>query len=257
MLALGGTRVETVPAVWVEPFRVRAYEVGVHGRLGALDLCNWLQEAAGNHATALGWSVDQLAPRGLTWVLSRLHLRMDAFPRWREEVAVRTWPAGAHRLYALREFSVERPDGEVLGRATTGWMLISLASRRPVRPPAQVEELARQAPPRVIEDSFVHLSRPTETTMERPFTVRFHDLDLNRHANNVAVIAWTLESVPAETLATAHLSALEIEFRGESRAGERIASRVQPIGDGDFVHALARVDDGREIARARTLWRPA
>jgi medium-chain acyl-[acyl-carrier-protein] hydrolase len=247
------------PAVWVEGFRVRAYEVGVHGRLGALDVCNWLQEAAGNHATALGWAVDQLTPRGLTWVLSRLHLRMDVFPRWREEVVVRTWPAGARRVYAVREFTLQRPDGEELGRATTGWMLINLATRRPVRPPAEVEELARNAPPRVIDDPFPRLEGPTPDTTERSFTVRAHDLDLNGHANNVAVIAWTLESLPVDTLASSILSELEIEFRGESRAGDRIAARVEPaaLPGTAFLHALARQSDSREVARARTVWKVA
>ena len=79
------------PAVWEETFRTRAYEVDAGGAASPLTLCNWLQEAAGNHANALGWSVDALAPKGLTWVLSRLHLEIGRLPAWKEVVRVATW----------------------------------------------------------------------------------------------------------------------------------------------------------------------
>lgn len=36
--------------VWSEGVRVRAYEVGPDGAAGMPALCDWLQEAAGNHA---------------------------------------------------------------------------------------------------------------------------------------------------------------------------------------------------------------
>ena len=77
---------------------MRAYEADERGRASILTVCNYLQEAAGNHAFHLNLAVDQLLKQDLTWVLARLHVRMNSYPRWRDELAITTWPSGANRL---------------------------------------------------------------------------------------------------------------------------------------------------------------
>ncbi|MEW6336894.1 MAG: acyl-[acyl-carrier-protein] thioesterase [Acidobacteriota bacterium] len=243
------------PAVWPEDVRVRASEADAAGLLSPRALCDWLQEAAGNHATALGWAVDQLAGRGLTWVLSRLHLRVTRYPAWRESVRVETWPAGAERLYAVREFRLTGTDEEELAVATSGWLLVDLASRRPQRPPAEIHEMARNTPARVIPDRFERLGEVAASDGSESFTARASEVDLNGHVNNVALIAWVLDSAPHEHLETHRLAELEVEFRAESRQGDRVVSRWATDG-ATRLHAVTREADGRELLRARTVWAP-
>jgi len=242
------------PAVWSETLRVRASEVGPDGLARPTALADWLQEAAGNHATALGWAVDQLGDRGLTWVLSRLHVRVGTLPRWRAEVQVATWPAGTARAYALREFRLSAADGGELAVGTSGWLLVNLSSRRPVRPPEGIHEMARRTPGRLLDDPFEKLPELASPAHERAFDVRFADLDLNRHVNNVVVIGWALEALPTEVPAGRRLEELEVEFRAESLLGDRVLAQVQAADDASFLHRVVRPADGREIARARTRW---
>ncbi len=244
------------PSVWTDSYRVRSYEVGARGRASVPQVCNWLQETAGNHATALGWAVDALQAQGRTWVLARLHLRLAGLPGWRDDVRVTTWPAGVQRLYALREFRVEDAGGAELGIATTGWVLLDLATRRPVRSLEAVEAIARHAPGRVLDDPFGRLPEVEAPTSEAIVEVRLADLDMNDHANNVSVISWALEALPGPVVSGASLSELEVEFRAEARRGDRIAVEVQrEAGEAPaFRHRLVRVGDQREIARARSVW---
>jgi acyl-ACP thioesterase len=241
--------------VWSDQVRVRASEADSAALLSPRALCDWLQEAAGNHASALGWAVDQLAGRGLTWVLARLHLRVARFPAWRESVRVETWPAGAERLYAVREFRVVGADDEELALATSGWLLLDLSSRRPQRPPAGIREMARATPGRVIPDRFERLGEFAAAEGGEVFFARPSEVDLNGHVNNVALIAWVLDSVPPGHLATHRLAELEVEFRSEGRQGDRVASRWAVEGAA-WLHAVTREDDGRELLRARTVWLP-
>ncbi len=244
------------PAVWTDSYRVRAYEVGADGRATLPAVCNWLQETAGNHATALGWAVDALQAQGRTWVLSRLHLRLAELPRWRDEVRITTWPAGVHRLFALREFRVSDGDGREIGVATTGWLLLDLATHRPVRALAEVEAIARNAPGRVLDDPFDRLPEAESPRAEKAVEVRFADLDMNHHANNVSVIAWALEALPEDVALGAVCAELEVDFRAEALHGETIRVRAQrePDAPATFRHTLERAGDGREIARARSVW---
>ncbi len=243
--------------VWSEAFKVRAYELDAWGHASALTLCNWMQEVAGNHATHLGWGIEDLHARGLTWLLSRLHLRVHRLPPWREEVEVTTWPAGTHRLWAVREFRLTGAGGDPIGVATSGWMVVNRSSRRPVRPAAELAEVAQRTPARAIEDDFDRLPAVERAARARTLEVRASDLDINRHANNVSVVSLTLEALPLEHLEGHQLAEFEIEFRGETRTADRLLSEVEAGDATTFIHRLAREGDGREVAAARSRWRAA
>ena len=244
------------PAVWEQRFEVRAYEVDLRGRLATPTLCDWLQEAAGQHARALGWAIEELETRGLTWVLSRLHLRLEARPEWGSVVRLLTWPAGVHRVFAVRDYRVIEEGGGEVASATSGWLLVNLASRRPTRPPAEVETMAKAAPGRALIDEFARLPSVEAGEPVAEFTARYSDLDVNHHVNNVALLRMVLDGVPDSTLATRVPTELEVEFRAEVTLGDTLEARVARLGeiDGCYVHGLVRASDGQEVVRARSSW---
>ena len=78
---------------WTESFAVRSYEVTPQGHAALQTLCNYCQEAAGNHARALGLSRDAMLEHGMAWVLMRLRLQVQRYPDWEQAVHVETWPS--------------------------------------------------------------------------------------------------------------------------------------------------------------------
>ena len=58
----------------IENFRVRFNEADASGFATVQTLGNWLQEAADQHARALGWAREQLQARQLFWALTGLRL---------------------------------------------------------------------------------------------------------------------------------------------------------------------------------------
>lgn len=233
-------------AVFREAVRVRASEIGPAGTMRLPALLDLFQEAAGNSATSLGWASDTLLAQGKTWVLSRFHLRLLALPAWRDEIVVETWPSGVARVFALREFRATGPDGRLLAEATSAWLLVAVPSKKPLRPPAEIAAAAAGTPPRVIDDAFEPLAAPGPDAAEGPETrIGRFDLDLNAHANNVAIFRALLESLPH----TDPPFDLEAEFRGEAFEGDFLEGRMDEEG-GARRAALVRPADGREIARA-------
>ncbi|HVO50089.1 MAG TPA: acyl-ACP thioesterase domain-containing protein [Thermoanaerobaculia bacterium] len=232
-------------AVHRETFRVRASEVGPGGVMRLPALLDLFQEAAGNSATSLGWGSDTLLAQGKTWILSRHHLRLHALPAWREDVAIETWPSGVHRVFALREFRATGAGGRLLAEATSAWLLVAVPSKRPLRQPPEIEAIGAGAP-RVIPDTFEPLAAPPGGAAPGPGTrVGRFDLDLNAHANNVAIFRALLESLP-------HADPpfdFEAEFRGEAFEGDFLEGRTDEGGGARRV-ALVRAADGKEIARA-------
>lgn len=232
--------------VYRETFRVRASEIGPGGAMRLPALLDLFQEVAGTSATQLGWGSDRLLAEGKTWVLVRHHLRLHTLPPWREEIAVETWPSGAHRVFARREFRATGADGRVLAEATSGWLLVGVPSKRPMRLPPEIDAIAKDSPGHVVEDLFDPLPAPAADAAPGPAArISRFDLDLNAHANNVAIFRALLEGLEA----VPPPFALETEFRGEAFEGDVLVPRADGDGDARRV-ALCRASDDKEIARA-------
>ena len=243
--------------VWSERVHVRAWEVGPENEAGVPALCNWLQEAAGNHASALEWGMDNLHDRDLTWVLARLHVHMERLPAWREELLLSTWPTGVQRVLAIRDFSVQA-DGTSLAVATSGWVLLDTTTRRPVRPGPALQALAARTPPRALHDPFERLPELKDITRRVNVRVGRSDLDLNGHANNARFVAWALDALPGEVVRGRIPRDFEIELRAEAREGDTLAVEVfgSDASPDVWLHRVVRPADDKELARARTTFRP-
>jgi acyl-ACP thioesterase len=241
-----------------QSFRVRWYETDQQGRLRPPVLCRLLQEAATAHAAELGVAVETLIGGGVAWVLSRLKLAVNRWPRAEDEVVVETWPAAANRLFTERRFEVLDGSGTIIGTAATLWFILDLETRRPVRFPATVlDALGRlnlESTPMRPEE----LDPPDPGDTEVGFTIRRSDLDLAGHVNNTSYVEWVVEAVPDPVWAANHLAELEIAFLSECRHGSSVVSTSQTsVSGGGFEirHRVTRRGGGEEVARARSVWR--
>ena len=74
----------------VYSWAVRTYECGPDGRATMVSVCNWLQEAASLNAETLAFSKSDFEAAGenISWVLTRLKVRIARFPKWEEKVSI-------------------------------------------------------------------------------------------------------------------------------------------------------------------------
>lgn len=256
------TRRETLPEIGSTGNRletaypIRSYESDASGRLSILSVCNFLQDSASRHAERLGVSVHRLRSEDYTWVLSRLLLKMDSYPGSGETVRVVTWPSGGERLFALRDFCLMDSTGRHLGAAVSAWLVIDTRKRRPVRIEPFLVKLNPIIGPHALPFDLDKLPSLSGDAERSRYPVRFRDLDVNQHANNVSYIEWIIESLPRQTYEQGVLTTLEVNFLGEAVAGDTITARYRPLEGAEtgFLHSIARASDGRELARARTRW---
>lgn len=231
---------------WELPFTVRSYEIDGQGRAQLATITNYLQEAAVRHAIELKVARGQMEPH-LTWMLARLRVEMRRWPHLGDDVAVRTWPAGLQRLYALRDFEL----GDGWGVATSSWLVVDVHARRPVRVPDSVRSIRLSNPERVL-DGFRKIPELESGRRVAEYPVRWSECDSNGHANLSAYVAWAVDVLPVEFLHAHVPQSLEMEFRAEARPGDTVRSE-----ETDGIHALRRTSDGAVLARARIRWREA
>jgi acyl-ACP thioesterase len=254
----GTTAPEPVPGqnVWKETYTIRSYEVDARGSISVISICNLMQDAAIRHADALGLAVQDMLPNNYTWVLSRLALRMDAYPGRRDQVRVYTWPSGIQKLFALRDFRITDRENHIIGACVTAWLIIDAKTKRPTRMEPFVEMLNPVTSDRAMIKKLDKLPKLEQHDYEQRFRVRYRDLDVNQHVNNVGYIEWIIEGTPYAVQKGSVLKGLEINYLSEALYGDYIIARCRPK-DQDctvFTHSIIQEEDGKELVRAKTFW---
>ena len=232
---------------------VRTYECGPDGMATMASVCNWLQEAASLNAESLAFSKSDFEAAGenISWVLTRLKVRIARFPKWEEKVSILTFPRGGRRIVAYRDFVLTGADGVELGRATSEWMLIDLASRKIVAIPDGVFAAANTVREPVFgEEPFAKLrwDCKAESPDALAFRARRGDIDLNGHVNNVHYVEWLMEGRP-EAAGPCH--EIDIVFKSETLAGEEVRVESVETEPGVYFHRVY-APDGRDHVIARS-----
>jgi len=243
-------------AEYKRSFTVRSYESDHNGLLRLTALLNYFQEAAGDHAERLGAGVLVLLKRRLTWVLSRYHVQLVRYPRWKDTLEITTWPGLNQGLFALREFEARDEKRELLAAATSSWMLIDLKANRPVPPEEHLGSYLRD-PRRAVASNFAPLPSVVQTEFERTFRVRMGELDWNKHVNHVAYVGWSLETGAPDFLEAHRPSEIEADFRGQAFYGETILCRIQLLsaqGPPLVAYQINGSESRKELARLRIAW---
>jgi len=239
-----------------ETFCVRAYESGVNNQVTLPAYCNYLQEIAGNHARTLGLGIHELQDAGFTWMLARLHLVIGAYAVWRENVNIRTWPAGLRgRLTAIRDFEARDDAGRVLLRGVSEWLYVDLSTLKIVRLPQAFAGLAPEGTPQVeVPEAPGKIPDFAEADWSAALTVRHSDHDFNNHVNNAHYVEWALECLPAEWSGQRNVCELDISYRAAAKWGDTILSEAAREDGPALLHRIRRASDNAVLATARTVW---
>src|SRR4051794_26675844 len=107
-------------------------DVSPAGRARLDAIARWLQDAA--------WAdwIDAGLDDGGVWIVRRLHLCIDAFPRFGDALAVDTFCSGTGRLWAERRSTVRGAGGRPLLEAVAGGGPLDRRRARPRPRPSGV-----------------------------------------------------------------------------------------------------------------------
>ena len=236
------------------PFTIRFYEAGPDGHATLPTIANLFQQAAGDHADALGLSQTRMAAYGLGWVMSRLTWDITRLPRPGDDVVVETWPSSTARGLFYRQYRLLNADGTVLIAAASIWTAFNIAARKLGALPKSLTDAIPFDDETVTETRPRTLPRLAGIHHQCPVIPRRTDLDLNGHVNNAQLVGWLLESAPRRDLSA--LQMLDIQFRRECELEAVVASQTAKVDPGILHHRLIRTEGNTEteMARAETHW---
>lgn len=215
-------------------FTVRLQHIGPHGQARPSLFFDCFQDAASEQSARLGISIHDLQKRGLTWVVSRYHVQILRYPRWRERLRVTTWRVPQQNHTAPREFIVTDADHRTLCLARGVFVLLDRVTDRPVSP-------REHLPTYPVADERVW--KGDSPTIPAFSTADFSTRITVRHVKNTRYIDFALECVPRSIAHGVTLEFIDVNYSASARPGDTLLSLTQQMdGQGlSFIHHL--VDD--------------
>jgi acyl-ACP thioesterase len=241
---------ETNKNVFFLPFEVKPHEIDFHGLLSPYYFLVHIQEAAIQHGIALRMGFQDLREIGLFWVLTRMKSVITRYLETLERGVVATWVKRVGGLQVLRDFLVTDSGGQEIAKATSSWMLLDLQTHRP----KSFKDVPRHMPA-VSQEALYYskaLPRLTTPSIETPHTVRYSDVDVNYHVNNLKYLAWIFDLFSLGIYEKQQIVEIDVQFLKEAHYGEtlQMALEEEQQSHGSF---LASVERGRHAAKEQLL----
>lgn len=238
-----------------EEFIVRSYEIDQTGEATLPQIANYFQEAAGKNARDLNFDIEDLRAQNATWVLYRMHIRMNRFPaRW-QSVTVNTWPSLGDGIRAFRDYELTDGKGNTLGMGVSQWMVLNINNRRPMRIPAEIMEMGLSVKEHQLPVDKKPMCSFDDPDFETRIVTGRQDLDINHHVNNVKYIEWMTGYVPDSFTAAGKCVDMKIQYHKEAGLLANLSVSLKRLGKGRFQHKITNSGTGELLATGSTLWK--
>ena len=242
-----------VPDIWREEFRIRSYDADPNGRASLTAVYSYLLESAGNHATAGGFGFEGMQALGLIWVLTRFKLVVDRYPEWGGKAGIETWARGREGLFYTRDYYLKDAAGDVLGRATSSWAVLTADAHKPETRDIFSGQFPQHPERQAIGEKMEKIPAVENPDLVSGYRVRWSDLDFNRHVNSMRYVEWILNGLDEATRFGRAFKSMEVNYLAETLLGDDVEIRVQKM-PGPPAALLAGVTakaTGKDAARAR------
>lgn len=231
-------------------------DISVDAKIRSWVIFNYLQDAAGRHADRLGLGLKQLRSSDLSWVLSRIRIKMDDFPEYGDILKITTYPSGFDRLFAYRQFVLSSAiSGKRFGVAGSAWLTLNPLTFRPVSPAKHLTGIPQWQYDEEIffqEDTLAKLIPPTEELEElADQTVSGAWIDYNRHLNNAFYAMFTEDALAKKSQSLIRMTELQLNFNNSTAVNERLLCSGTVDKEGFFYIAGTNEASGKNAFQAR------
>jgi len=200
-----------------ERFRIKFYDTDFESYAKLYSIINYMQETSEQHSTKIGIGYEALIKQGLFWVVSRIQVKINKYPKNMDNVIMETWPSGIDKLFFKRNFRLLDEEENVLVELLAYYLLIDSNAKFPQRPSKLQQEVE------VIQERFgedkkldkIKMASNHIETQER--TVTYSDIDLNLHVNNAKYIGWVEDLFDLTQYKEGRISELQLNFVKEAK----------------------------------------
>jgi acyl-ACP thioesterase len=219
-------------------------------------MSSFILDAASIHAQQRGFGYEHISKDNVAWVLSRLSVEITEYPGYDEDLTVETWVENVSRYFTQRCFRFINQDDRVIGYARSIWAAIDRKTRRPVDIPAWRPDLAayideeKECP--IEKMAKIPSVDDVEATMG--YSVRYSDIDINRHMNSVKYIEHALNVFDLSMFGEKYIYKFEIIYLAEGIFGDKLKLYRKDISENEQIIDAKKGEES--VCRIRIIWKP-
>lgn len=141
--------------IYKETYFLSANEGNAEQEMALTILVSKIIDIATAHANSLGIGNPSMTEMHAGWILSRLTIEMNSYPKVDCDYSIETWVESFNRHFSERSFRISSPDGKTYGYARSIWMVMDTVNHTNVG----LSHLS--LPPGIICDEKVPIERQT------------------------------------------------------------------------------------------------
>lgn len=199
------------------PFSIKSFNADYNGFLSMSSLFLFLQESAWENAKENGFGYEFVESENALWVLTRVLVKMNRFPRWKENISIKTWPRHRDGLFAIRDYQILMND-DVMGGVSSSWLVLDKKTKRPRKLTDfsfssydfHQEKALSELPQKVMLPEFLKMIDQRK--------VYASDIDVNGHVNNATFVRWIMDAYSSGN--QQQINEFEINFLGELKLND-------------------------------------
>ncbi len=236
--------------VFEKTYDVNSINININKRLGLFGMLGILQDTGAIHAEHLGFGLEDMIKKNSFWVITQQKLKMQHWPKWQDQVLIKTWPRRIQGLKAYRDYQIFLED-KLIGECVGTFMVLDGTTRRPVQPQLDGVHFAEG---RELDLFPEKIDVPKGIELQSKIKVRNSDLDMNNHVNNTKYSQWILDTIAIDYHRQYSVNEFDINFISEARLGDEIEIHSQKEEvEGHIVsyYQGVRLSDGKKVFSAR------
>ncbi|WP_346887642.1 acyl-ACP thioesterase domain-containing protein [Clostridium sp. UBA1056] len=194
-----------------EKFSVKFHEGDFKGNVKLFTIMDYIQQVAEGHAQILGVDFKSMMDHGLFWVVSRIEITMERYPKVGEDITVETYLGGREKVFMKRRFKIEDKDGQVIGRALIYYLILDTKTRFPQKPsvcPVDIDINVGN----VIDNKLNKIKMPGEAIETIKRELYYNDIDINNHVNNARYISFIEDFFSLDWHREKNISYMQLNF---------------------------------------------
>ncbi len=194
-----------------EKFSVKLHEGDLKGNVKLFTIVDYIQQVAEGHAQILGVDFKSMMDHGLFWVVSRIEINMERYPKVGEDITIETYLGGREKAFMKRRFKIEDKDGQVIGRALIYYLILDTKTRFPQKPsvcPVDIDINVGN----VIDNKLNKIKMPGEAIETIKRELYYNDIDINNHVNNARYISFIEDFFSLDWHREKNISYMQLNF---------------------------------------------
>ncbi|HJB22626.1 MAG TPA: acyl-ACP thioesterase [Candidatus Jeotgalibaca pullicola] len=236
--------------------QVRGYECDFQGEITIPSLINEMVHVSSMQSEALGNTEESMMMRGLSWIIIQYNIDISRIPERDERIIFETEAVSYNRFFTYRIFRALDLEENLLVEVFTTFSIMDLETRKMIRIDKEIVAPYKADEIRTLIRQPKIVSVCEETKSEKPFRVRYLDIDANKHVNNAKYFDWVINTVEMEFLLAHQIKSINIKYEKEVEFGTMISSSIstKEQEDGTILTAHQIINGTTIACVANIIW---